>query len=610
MCEPSAPGVPTASGAHVDERLVRQVVVVSPSTGPYLRLADGFRAAHAFLVQGIPTRIVIEPGVYRETVSGLDWREGKAADTPLIVEGKGDVTWTGADVFPSSQWTQDHGLWSHSWPYRFGNFGYSWSPKGLIGHRSELAFVNGHGLRPRILERYEVTGVAQDPAKSGQVAYRYLGMGDPHTLLRPGEFGVLERPENAPQIVFRPEAGEAIGPNSIEVSVRRNLLDLRGKSQVVLRNITFTRVANNDDDYGANNAIRFSIDDRLRSSDVLIDRCRVLWSAQTGLHIDGKHWTIRDSEFSFNGGSGLAGARSTDILWERNRTNFNVWRLWQAGELGYYTGGFKMQETTRHTIRGHESIGNCTMGAWWDIHCRDVRVSDLVAVGNAANLQFELCEGPFVADWMLLAGGRAGDGQLRLWEHGATSIRHSILYSNYRGSGTTGLYNLRWFGRTDRHAKISKITAGVNFASDNVFVGGPNVPNFGMIDDIRGADWSASEPMSYRGVDNVFWNPTAPNFASRWIKDGDRNGELAAKAIGVADWMTSRTYSETGARSFDPRLQDPQHGDYRFAPTSPLYPVRNHYPQVVLTAELRRVWDWFIQWSGYQPNVWNTPPAE
>ena len=126
------------------------------------------------------------------------------------------------------------------------------------------------------------------------------------------------------------------------------------------------------------------------------------------------------------------------------------------------------------------------MGAWWDVHCRDVRVSDLVAVGNAANLQFELCEGPFVADRLLLVGGRAGDGQLRLWEQGPTSLRDSILYSDYRGSGTTGLYNLRWFGRTDAHAAMSRLVAGTNVAQGNLFVAGPNVPNFGMIDDIPG----------------------------------------------------------------------------------------------------------------------------
>ncbi|CAN5654051.1 hypothetical protein BH11ARM2_BH11ARM2_26380 [soil metagenome] len=606
----AAPWAPLSKGAKIDEGSIRRVVRVSPAKGPIRTLQAGFRKALESLRNGVPTRIEIEPGIYRQAVTDLDWRAGRASETPLVVQGTGKVVWTGADVFPLREWKKEKGLWTHPWPYRWGNFAYSWSAKGLIGHRSEMAFVNGRPLMPRILERYAVEGIVQDPAKPGQVSYRYLGCRDPQTVLKPGEFGVIERPENGPSLSFRPLPNETMRAGSIEVSTRRNLLDLRGKSRVVLRNITFVGAANDDGDYGADNAIRFSIEKGRRSHDVLIDRCKVLWSAQTGLHIDGDHWTIRDSEFSFNGGSGIASGKSSDILWERNQTDFNVWRLWRAGELGYYTGGFKMHETTGHTIRDHESIGNCTMGAWWDVHCRDVDVKDLVAIGNAANLQFELCEGPFVADRLLLARGRAGDGQLRLWEHGSTALRNSILYSDYRGSGTTGLYNLRWFGRTDAHAKMAKLTAGTNVAEGNVFVAGANVPNFGMIDDIRGAEWSAREPLVYRGKDNVFWQPTEANFQDRWIKDDGRSGELAARAIPVADWRVPATYSEVEARRFDPRLRDPEHDDYRFAPDSPLYGVRNRYPQFRLGAERRKEWRWFIGWSGYQPDVWNEPPPE
>ncbi len=596
-----------ATGAKVDERSIRATVVVDPR-GAVKSLVAGFAEARESLARGVPTRIVIQPGTYREAVLGLDWREGKVADTLLVIEGRGKVVWTGADAFPLSEWTRVGGLYRHPWPYRWGNFGYSWSAKGLVGHRSELAFVDGKPLMPRILERYAVEGIVQDPAKPGRVSYRFLDRRDPATVLGPGEFGVTERPEGDRSVFFRPLPDQKLG--AVEVSVRRNLLDLRGKSRVVIRNVTFTSVANDDGDFGANNAIRFSIDPELRSNDVLIDRCKVLWSAQTGLHIDGDRWTVRDSEFSFNGGSGIASGKSSDVLWERNVTNFNVWRLWRAREFGYYTGGFKMHEATRHTIRGHEAVGNCTMGAWWDVHCRDVDVRDLTAIGNTANLQFELCEGPFVADRLLLAAGRPGDAQLRLWEHGPTTLTNSILYSDVREGGNTVLYGLRWFGRTDVHAAMAKITAGANVAEANVFVAGPNVSNFGMIDDIRGAEWSKREPLVYRGRNNVFWSPTVDRLQDRWIKDDDRKGDLAARAASVQGWRAPATYSEVDPRRLDPGLRDPSRHDYRFAPTSPLYGVRARYPQIVLSADLRKRWDWFVRWSGYHPDAWNEPPAE
>jgi hypothetical protein len=233
-------------------------------------------------------------------------------------------------------------------------------------------------------------------------------------------------------------------------------------------------------------------------------------------------------------------------------------------------------------------------------------VRDLVSIGNAANLQFEISPGPLLLDRILLAGGRAGDGQLRLWEHGNSVLRNSILYSNYRGSGTTALYNLRWFGRTDPHAAQSKIVAGTNVAQNNVFVAGPNVPFFGLIDDIRGPEWSGREPMTYRGRDNVFF----PAIQDRWTKDDARTGELAARAISVAAWRQPGTYTEVAPRVLDPRLRDPARHDYRFDRTSPLNAERARYPQYRMDEGTRRAWEWFTQWSGYRPDEWNTPPEE
>jgi hypothetical protein len=237
-------------------------------------------------------------------------------------------------------------------------------------------------------------------------------------------------------------------------------------------------------------------------------------------------------------------------------------------------------------------------------------VSNLVAIGNAANLQFELCEGPFVADRLLLSGGRAGDGQLRLWEHGASLLRNSILFSDYRGGGTTGLYNLRWFGRTDPHARKSRLTAGVNVAKDNVFVAGSHVPNFGMIDDIRGAEWSKREPLVYRGIDNIFWSPTVRDIQTKWIKDDYRTGELAARAVPVETWRRRGTYSEVGSRTFDPMLTDPTRHDYTFSPKSPLFHSRGLYPQYKMSEKQLNEWAWFIKWSGYKPDEWNESPPE
>lgn len=599
--------LPVVTGASLDESLIERTLHV-PSAH-FADLGQAFLEAHRLLVDGTSVRILIEPGTYRESVLGLDWSHGKAAETPLVIEGRGEVVWSGSDLFPPKRWKREGELLSHRWPHRWGNFAWSWGPKSLIGHRSELMFVNGKPLYPRILETYEVTGIKQDPAVINQVAYRYTGLLDPASTLASGQFGVIERAKNGPRIVFRPPPGFDLASSTIEVGVRKRLLDLSGKHDVVLRGIIFQHCANDDREYGYLNPVTFGRDAQ-SSRNVLIDRCRFLWNSGTGLMMAGRDWTIRDCEFSFNGFSGLAGGKTENALWQRNTTNFNVWRAWRGGELGYFTGGFKLHETRGHRIEGHTAIGNCTMGAWWDVHCHDVVVNDLTAIGNAANVQFELCTGPLWGERWLVAAGKAGDGQVRFWEHGHTTLRHSILYSDYAGAGDTALYNLRWFGRDDPHSAMNRLVAGRNLAEGCLFVAGPNVPNFGMMDDIRGPEWTAREPMTYVGRRNWFWRAGDPDFHRRWILDEYRTGELAARRHPIADWMRPGTYLEESPTLADPGLVDPAGYDFRFREDSPLWAKREQYPQIRLSPELLAQWRWFTQWSGYQPDVWNEPTGD
>ncbi|MCG9895040.1 MAG: right-handed parallel beta-helix repeat-containing protein, partial [Fimbriimonadaceae bacterium] len=346
-----------------------------------MSLRAGFRAALELLADGVPVVLRLQPGTYRESVLDLDWGRGKAAATPLVIEGAGPadrVIWTGSDVIPRSRWKEEgDGLISAPWPHRFGLFGYQWTAAGLIAHRRELLFIGDRPLMPRILEETEVIGASQNPDLGGVLEHRFKSARDPKSVLKPGEFGVVDRDPLGGRIYARLPEGAS---GEIEASVRRSLLDLTGKSSVVLRNLTFQRAANDESAYSRANAVVFGGPEE-PSNNVLIEGCRFVWNSSTGLQIHGRNWTIRNSVFNWNGVSGISSGPSENILFDGVETSWNVWRAWRGGEILYYTGGVKMHEVRRHTVLNHRAVGNATAGLWWDIFCRDVLVDGAVLVG-------------------------------------------------------------------------------------------------------------------------------------------------------------------------------------------------------------------------------------
>lgn len=590
------------TGATIDEsKVVRENRVPSPATPD---LGTAFRRAHRLVSEGHATRIKIGPGTYREAVLDLDWTIGKAADTLLVVEGVGEVRWTGTDPVPARDVRREGDLISFPWDKAWGNFAWSWGPKTLIGHRSEMVFVGDRPLRQRILERYEVTGVQQDPAVQNQVVHRYLETLDPAQTLQPGDFGVVERGEGRiylklPSDVRRPR---------IEVSTRKRLLDLVGKHNVVLRNLTFERCANDDREYGSLNPVLFGAHRDKPSRNILIDRCSFRWNSGTGLMVGGQDWTIRDSKFDYNGFAGLASTRTRNLLFQRNQTNFNVWRAWRGGEIGYFTGGFKLHEVEGHRIEGHTAIGNCTMGIWWDVHCHDLYAEDLILVDNTVNLQYELSSGPLVVRRMLSAGGRAEDGVVHLWG-GTSEIHDSLLYQDYDANGRGLLYAFRIGERNDPHANQRPMVPGPQTLRDSLPVGGPRTAAFAMMDDVRRDPVASGGFVPYRGERNVFWHPGRSEFWNAWIADPARSGEEAKRAVKIPEWLSAHAREEQ-PRQADPMLRDPKNHDYRISPASSLHRERARWPQVALSAATRREMARFFEWSGFQPDRWGPLPPE
>jgi hypothetical protein len=592
-------------GANVDETSIQRVVEVPSASNRTLH--DAFKRARDLLAKGQNVKIRIAPGTYRESVLDIDWKDPMVRESVLVVEGVGKVIWSGTDTFPLSSWKREGNLLKHPWPYSFGNFGYSWGTKKVIGHRVEMAFLNNYGLMPRILEDYKIGGVVQDPAKTGQVTYEYQGFRRPEQVLEPGQFGVTERTENGRFIYVCLPKGVEPKEKDIEVSVRQRLLDMSGKDNLVIRNITFFGAASSERGFSSQNGLTLGIpEDGQRN--LLIDRCQFLWNANNGLQLAVSDATIRNSVFRYNGASGLSGGKSRNVLFENNDMSFNVWRAWRGGEIGYYTGGFKMHEVDGHRIRGHTSLGNLTMGLWWDVHCKKVDVENVTAIDNSANIHFELSQGPFRARRMLVAGGRYF-APVNLWICGNVDLEDSIIYSNYLGKGDGYLLSLHCSDRDDPHANMEPILTGYRHLSRNLFVGGDNTRDFAALDDVRDPNRPNWQPMVYEGKDNIFWSPRAKDLWKRWADDWP---QLAAQPNKVKKeaWLQDPTYREVQPTQLNPRFRDPLAGDFRVPPSSPAKEKNPNLPFLSLSQQQLKDMRRFFEWTGYKPGVWSEIPAE
>jgi hypothetical protein len=234
------------TGALVDEKTVAAVVHVDASgqvPGSVPTIKAGLEKSLDSLRRGVPTKVQIQSGVFRESAADVRFDEPTVRDTLFVIEAApgAKVVWSGADMFPAAQWKDEgNGVWSHDWPHGFGNFAYPWSVPGVLGHRREMVWIDGQPLGPIVLETYDVSGLAQFGGTG--VSWNYKAFLDPKKTLTPGSFGVAERAENGKRLYIRLAPGVPLPAQGIEVALRPALLNLAGKSRVVLRGLTFENV--------------------------------------------------------------------------------------------------------------------------------------------------------------------------------------------------------------------------------------------------------------------------------------------------------------------------------------------------------------------------------
>jgi hypothetical protein len=379
---------PAWSQAHVNENLEKAHLYVDAHMGsdsnpgtqslPFKTIGAGISAAEANNGKGVGTRVIINPGIYREAlkVSG----KNNQTNAPMTFEAatNGTVFVSGAVRF--SGWIASGGnpaIYSASWPYQWGLCPADGGGAPLeqdIVRRSEMVFV-GRAHMTQVLSHAE--------------------------MMYPGTFYV---DETARRIYLRPPVGTDMATADVEVSTVPNVLNVSAGGSflngVVFRGMVFER---------ANTCRQRPAVNVSGATNILFDSDAFVWNNALGLALDplSSGITVSNSTANHNGAMGFHAFRMKNVLWQNLNASYNNWRGAQGAYYDWGSAGLHVFSGHDMTISGLTAIYNQTYGMHWDTDVANVTAANVLASKNLLGFLHEKSEGP-----TSVAGSTFCDGQL------------------------------------------------------------------------------------------------------------------------------------------------------------------------------------------------------
>ncbi|MDQ6760292.1 MAG: right-handed parallel beta-helix repeat-containing protein [Acidobacteriota bacterium] len=347
-------------------------------------------------LSNIGTRVLIAPAIYREQIS-LAMSQG-VTPSLIVFEAtvKGQAVISGADVWREWRPEAQANTYSSVWPYKWGLAPYpkDWEGNVVlepITRRREMLFVND-------VPYTQVLSKAALVANSFYVA------------------------EDEALIYIRTSPGFDLKPATVEVSVRPILFHAQGKTNLVLRGLSFVR---------GNRPVPDSSVEILDSQNVQVEDCEFRWNNWDAFQVStSTNVTVVRSVANNNGAAGFGAYQLKEAVYSDNETSYNNWRGAQGGFYGWAVAGSKFGNLHGAVIRNHHSEHNQTRGFWLDYDNARVLVENV--------------------NW----SNNFGDGVFIEANQGPILIRNSTFSNNKNGSGISG-------------ASSSDITLAQNIISGN-----------------------------------------------------------------------------------------------------------------------------------------------
>jgi hypothetical protein len=367
------------------------------SGSPFRTIQAAINQANNANQDGTAVKVIVNPGVYRETVNISAYQSTGAS---LVVESPtpGAAVIAASNVL--SNWNdQGNGIYTHAWS---PNFGACDVPSGWptsfaeIARRTEMLYVNGKPLT-------QVMSTSQ---------------------LKPGTFFASE---GGNTVYAYPDASVDMNNATVEAGMRSQTLTISSRTNVVIRGLTFRH---------ATSCINTSGVAVYGSSNILFDSVQALWNNWGGLGFySTNNLTVQNSVASHNGGVGIMAAKSQNALLNSNETDYNNWRGSEGALFDWGMGGTKMMYTRNVSVQNHYSYNNQAQGLWFDTDNQNVTINNATLSGNVMSaLQLEASQGPVKLTNSDLCGNGAGVNMLNAQ---SVSIQNNNLYNN----GGTGIYD-------------------------------------------------------------------------------------------------------------------------------------------------------------------------
>jgi hypothetical protein len=474
-------------------------------------------------------RVIINPGVYRESVS-LQLK-GARASAAIHFQAKenGTATIAGSDVWTGWQKQGAANVFTHDWPYTWGLAPYPAGWQGNVNlmpivRRREMIFINGDPLR------------------------QVVSNGD----LKPGTFYVAEQSST---VTLIPTAGVQVEGATIEVATRAGIFSVDGAHNLTVTGLVFMH----DNTAVGGTAVSFT-----NCTDSVVEDCQFLWNNWAGMTFEStapqisQTMTARRNIANNNGGIGLAASRVKDVLYEDNNTSYNNWRGAQGDFLLWSNAGMKHLFIHGGVYRRHRAVGNQAPGCWFDTDCADIQIEQaFVCQNDGPGVFIEASQGPTSVTDCTICDNQKEAG---VYSQGGTSVtlQGNILYGN-ADAQIQAVKGVRPIKNWETNAASSLIAEKWTLRQ-NTIVGTDAAPTLADI-----ANSSAFFKTFVAGG-NVWFSPKKSGV---FIID-DKGADLKG-------WQ-SASHQDADAQFVDPRFVDPENGDFHLRDDSPVRTPRPSGP--------------------------------
>jgi hypothetical protein len=478
------------SRAPVDETQEKAVIFVDPTGSdsnpgtqgaPLQTISAAASVAITNNANGIGTRVIINPGTYREAINITP--AAKQTKLPITFQAATNGTVFISGAVPYTNWTADNttpGAYTSPWPYKWGFCPADGGNAPLeqpIVMRREMVFVNGAPM----------TQVLQSTQ-----------------MVAPGTFYV---DETAGLLHVYPPSGTNMATADVEVSVLPEVLTVsaggtRFISGLVFRGLTF-QYASSCRTNDAAVVVSGNV------SNLEFDTDQFVWNNSEGLALNNpvSTVTVLSSTANHNGAAGFQAVRAKSVLWHVVEASYNNWRGAQGAYYTWNTGGMHLFSDHADDINSAKLLYNQTKALHWDTDTENTTVDALFAAQNYSGVLNEKNQGPititnstFCSSVTNTSGFNAG---FIMRNSNNASVSASTFYNNNGAQVlVTGQAGGIPTGNWETGATYNQITQNFSF-NNNVVVGTGTQTVINH--QLGGSDWN-SFATTLGSNNSTWWN--------------------------------------------------------------------------------------------------------